>query len=276
MSLNPRITDWHGRRVWIIGASSGIGRATAHALHAAGALVGVSARHTEALEAFVREHPGAKALPLDVTDAAQVQQATRSWLAQAGALDLVLYCAGHYRAMVASAFDLDDALRHQQVNVVGALHVLDAVLPVLRAQAAQGAPAHLGLVASVAGYRGLPQSLAYGPTKAALINLAEALYLDLAPEGVGVSVINPGFVETPLTAQNDFQMPALIDAETAAREILAGWRDGRFEIHFPKRFTRVLKVLRPLPDAWYFAAVRRATGASAAPARAERAGLRGG
>jgi NAD(P)-dependent dehydrogenase (short-subunit alcohol dehydrogenase family) len=112
----------------------------------------------------------------------------------------------------------------------------------------------------VAGFRGLPQSLAYGPTKAALINLAETLYLDLQPHGLGVSVINPGFVETPLTAQNDFHMPALLTPAQAAQAIVQGWSRGEFEIHFPKRFTRVLKLLRLLPYRLYFPLIRQATG----------------
>jgi len=128
-------------------------------------------------------------------------------------------------------------------------------------QSDDGTAAHLSLVSSVAGYRGLPQALAYGPTKAALINLAETLYLDLAPHGIGVSLINPGFVDTPLTAQNSFRMPALMSPEKAALAIVEGWQAGRFEIHFPKRFTRVLKALRPFPDSWYFATVRRLLGA---------------
>jgi short-subunit dehydrogenase len=119
---------------------------------------------------------------------------------------------------------------------------------------------HISLVSSVAGYRGLPQSLAYGPTKAALINLAETLYLDLQPQGVGVSVISPGFVDTPLTAQNDFHMPALITPEQAAQAIVQGWALGEFDIHFPKRFTLVMKLLRLLPYRLYFAVVRRMTG----------------
>ena len=258
MALNPRITEWRGQQVWLVGASTGIGRATASRLHSLGASVTVSARSQAGLDAFVAQHAGAQALALDATDATAVQSAADTLLQRHGRIDLALYCAGHYSAMQASNFDLVDAVRHQQINYVGALNLLGAVLPMLLRQAAAGTPAHLSLVGSVAGYRGLPNALAYGPTKAALINLAEVLYMDLAPRGVGVSLINPGFVETSLTAQNSFHMPALITPEAAALAILKGWAAGEFEIHFPKRFTRFLKVLRALPDALYFSVVRRA------------------
>lgn len=255
MALNPRMTDWVGQRIWLVGASSGIGRATAHALHAQGAQVIVSARDGVALDAFVSQHPGAQAAVLDVTDAPAVNNAAQALFAQS-ALDTVVYCAGHYRAMTADRLDLPGLLRHNQVNYLGALHVLDAVLPKLLAQP-EGRRGHISLMASVAGYRGLPNSLAYGPTKAALINLAETLYLDLHDQGVGVSLINPGFVETPLTAQNDFKMPALISPAQAAEAILQGWARGQFEIHFPRRFTLWMKVLRCLPYTAYFALTRR-------------------
>ena len=119
----------------------------------------------------------------------------------------------------------------------------------------------IALVASVAGYRGLPKALCYGPGKAALIHFAECLHLDLAPRGIGVWVINPGFVQTRLTAQNDFAMPALLTPEQAACAAVDGFKTGGFEIHFPKRFTRAMKLLAWLPDRWYFALVRRYTGA---------------
>jgi short-subunit dehydrogenase len=106
---------------------------------------------------------------------------------------------------------------------------------------------HISLVASVAGYMGLPKSLIYGPTKAALINMAESLYLDVHERGIGVSVINPGFVDTPLTKGNDFKMPSLITPETAAGEIIRGFEKGLFEIHFPKKFTAWLRLIRRLP-----------------------------
>ena len=255
MALNPRMAQWAGKRVWLVGASSGIGRATASALHAQGATVIVSARKAQALHAFVATHPGAQALPLDVTDRAAVHAAA-AVVAQGGGMDCVVYCAGHYAAQRAVALDLDDLVRHVEVNYVGVLYLLDAVLPHLLAQPAQRR-GHISLVGSVAGYRGLPNSLAYGPTKAALINLAETLYTDLCAHGVGVSIINPGFVETPLTEQNQFTMPALITPEVAAQEILRGWARGAFEIHFPRRFTWAMKLLELLPYPVFFAIMRR-------------------
>lgn len=259
MSLNPRITHWSGRTVWLVGASSGIGRATAALLHARGARVAVSARQSQALDDFVAAHPGSLALRADVAEPGSLQAAHDALMhwAGSGQLDLVVYCAGHYQPMTAQHFDLAHALQHQRINVDGALRLLDAVLPTLRRQGA----GHLSLVSSVAGYRGLPKALAYGPTKAALINLAEVLYLDLHPDGIGVSVVNPGFVQTPMTAGNDFTMPALLTPDQAAQAMVAGWEKGLFEVHFPKRFTLWLKLLRLLPHAWYLPLVKRLTGA---------------
>lgn len=256
--FNPRLLEWRGLRVWVIGASTGIGEATAAALHARGAQVLVSARNAASLEAFVKGHSGnagAQAWPLDVTDTAGVKATAAAILAQ-GPLDLVLYCAGHYSEMRATEIDMADLKKHLAINYTGVLHVIDAVLPAMTARGT----GHLSVISSVAGFRGLPKSLAYGPTKAALTNLAENLYLDLEPLGLGVSVIHPGFVQTPLTAQNDFTMPALITPAQAAQAMIAGWAKGDFDIHFPKRFTRVMKLLRLLPYRAYFPAVRRATG----------------
>lgn len=259
MALNPKMRDWRGRTVWLVGASTGIGRATASALHAQGARVVVSARSADALTAFADAHAGAIALPLDVTDVHAVQTATEVLCAK-GPLDCVVYCAGHYHAMDALHMNMADLLRHNAINYLGALYLLDAVVPHLLAQPLDphtGQRGHISLMGSVAGYRGLPHSLAYGPTKAALINLTETLYLDLHAQGVGVSLINPGFVDTPLTRQNQFKMPALITPAQAAQEILQGWKHGEFEIHFPKRFTRWMKALQLLPYPAFFAATRR-------------------
>jgi short-subunit dehydrogenase len=252
MRFNPTFTNWHGKSVWLVGASSGIGEATAAALHAAGARVFVSARNAAALAQFVEAHPGAVAVPLDASDPVAVKAAAQT-VQQAGPVDLLMYCAGYYKPVRADHYDLSEMLKHQQVNYLGLLYVLDVMLPhFLQRQAG-----HISIVSSVAGYRGLPKSLAYGPTKAALINLAEALYIDLKASGIGVSVINPGFVKTPATANNDFPMPGLMTTAQAATEILAGWRQGAFEIDFPKRFTLWMKTLRILPYAVYFAITSR-------------------
>ena len=255
MSYNLPINDWRGKTVWLVGASSGIGRATAHALHVQGAKVIVSARNQQALDIFAADHPGATVLAMDAADAASVEVAAKIVLG-AGPLDLVLYCAGYYKEMRATQFDLANMLQHNQVNYIGALYVLSAVLPHFLARKA----GHISLVSSVAGFRGLPQGLAYGPTKAALINLAETLYVDLQDSDIGVSLICPGFVETPLTAQNKFSMPGLIKPEQAADEILRGWAKGQFEIHFPKRFTLLMKALALLPAVLYFPVIRKLTG----------------
>ncbi len=255
MSHNLPINDWRGKTVWLVGASSGIGRATAHALHVQGAKIIVSARSVSALDLFAKDHPGTTVLAMDASDAASVEAAAQSVLAS-GPLDVVLYCAGYYKEMRATDFNLTEMLRHNQVNYVGALYLLESVLPHFLARQA----GHISLVSSVAGYRGLPQSLAYGPTKAALSNLAETLYLDLKDSNISVSLICPGFVETPLTAQNKFAMPGLIKPEEAAQEILRGWAKGEFEIHFPKRFTRLMKALALLPPVMYFPVIRKFTG----------------
>jgi NAD(P)-dependent dehydrogenase (short-subunit alcohol dehydrogenase family) len=256
MALNPPIPDWRGRVVWLLGASSGIGAACAERLHAAGAQVVVSARRAVVLQAMAQRLPGLHALPCDAGDGESLRAAAADVVRAHGRIDLAAYCAGHYRAQDATQFDLAEMLRHLDINYTGALRWLDVLLPQLLAQG----HGHLSLVASVAGYRGLPQALGYGPTKAALNNLADGLYLDLAPRGLGVSVVNPGFVDTPMTAQNRFRMPALVTPEEAARAMVAGWQAGAFEIHFPWRFTAVLKTLSHLGHGAYFRLVRRATG----------------
>lgn len=255
LQLNTPMTDWQGRRVWLVGASTGIGLACAQALRAAGAHVIVSARNPQGVLDWAAQDAQVQWRALDVSDPEQVQ-ATAQALHAEGPLDLVVYAAGYFRAQRATAIDLHDLLQHDKVNYQGALHILHAVLPGMLARQS----GHISLLSSVAGWRGLPNGLAYGPTKAALTHLAETLYMDLQDQSIGVSVVNPGFVATPLTAQNQFTMPALISPEQAARDMLKGWAQGQFDIHFPKRFTLWLKLLRLLPYRVYFPLVRKFTG----------------
>lgn len=253
MALNPKLTDWRGKRVWLIGASTGIGAALARALAARGARLVLSARGIDRLGALVADLQGAISLPLDVSDASAMLPAAQDAARLLGGLDVVIFNAGTYQPLRAWELSPASIRATLSVNLLGVMDGVAAVLPGLLA-AGQG---HLVIVGSVAGYRGLPKAAVYGPSKAALINFAESIYMDLAPRGIGVTLVNPGFVATPLTAQNDFKMPALISAEEAAREILAGLARGRFEIHFPRRFSVFLKLLRLLPARAYFALVSR-------------------
>lgn len=254
--MNPKITHWHNKRVWVIGASSGIGAETARLLLAKGARVALSARSLEALNAAADQHPNALVAALDIVDHASVIAARDLILRQWQGIDLVLVVAGGYNEMRADSFDLAAANRLIDLNLRGVFNCLDAALPTLLEQGNGG----IGIVASVAGYSGLPKALIYGPTKAALINLCESLYLDLRPRGIGVYLINPGFVETPLTAGNDFKMPALISARTAAQELVSGIERGQFHIHFPRRFTNWLRLARLLPYRLYFWLIHKGTG----------------
>jgi NAD(P)-dependent dehydrogenase (short-subunit alcohol dehydrogenase family) len=254
--MNPKIQDWRGMRVWVLGASTGIGAETAKHLLSLGARVALSARNEAALQQVAAGGGQALILPLDVTDRTQLLQARDRLLAEWQGIDLVLMVAGVYHEMRADAMDIDAIEQMLDVNLRSVFHVLDAVLPTLITQGSGG----IGIVSSVAGFGGLPRALGYGPTKAALINLAETLYLDLHAKGLGVYLINPGFVDTPATKQNDFEMPALISAQEAAEQIVLGMERGEFHIHFPRRFTNWLRFAQLLPYRAYFWLIHKVTG----------------
>ncbi len=254
--MNPKISDWQGRRVWLVGASSGIGAALAQQLLARGARVALSARDGARLQSVAGGAANALLLACDVTDEASVKAAWDRLLAAWGGVDVAIYLAGDYLPMRAWELDSATAQRMIGVNFTGAVSFSACVV----AQLLRQGEGQIAFVASVAGYRGLPRALIYGPTKAALINFAEALYLDLHPRGIGVRVINPGFVATALTARNDFSMPALISADDAALATIDGFAGSAFAIDYPKRFTRVMKLLALLPYRVYFPLLRRLTG----------------
>ena len=249
------IDHFSGKRVWVIGASSGIGEACANALLAQGAKVALSSRRVERLNAIAAQAQTDQALviPLDVTNDDQFHGAYQTLINTWGGVDLLLFVSGMYIPLRADDFEIQAAEQTIEANLLGPMRAVALVLPeMLKAHAG-----HIAIVGSVAGYSGLPKALAYGPSKAGIINFCETLYYDLLPEGVSVHMISPGFVATEATAQNDFEMPALISAEQAATEILSGIQRGEFDIHFPKRFSRFLKLLRILPYPLYFWIVRR-------------------
>lgn len=249
------IPDFTHQRVWVIGASSGIGEACARALLKRGAKLALSSRRIDRLEAIAQSADPNHSLvvPVDVMDPSSIAHAYQTIKAQWGGIDLLLFVSGIYIPLRADDFNMEDAQKTVDSNILGPMRAVATVLPDML-QVGHG---HLAIVGSVAGYSGLPKALAYGPTKAAMINFCETLFYDLQPKGIGVHMISPGFVATEATAQNDFEMPALISAEEAANEILEGIRRGEFDIHFPKRFSGFLKFLRILPYPIYFWIVRK-------------------
>ena len=243
---------------WITGASSGIGAALAARMADSGGWrVCLSARRRDRLEALANTRPARlEAWPLDVTDARAVGVTVAAIEKACGPIECAFLNAGDYRPMPATEFDTDLFRRLMEVNYLGVVNAIGALLPGMLARGR----GQVLINASVAGWRGLPLAGPYGATKAALINLAETLHAELGPRGVRIRVVNPGFVRTPLTERNDFPMPAMVSVEQAADAILRGLRGSGFEITFPRRFTWVMKLLRVLPYALYFPLVRRMTG----------------
>ncbi len=228
------------KNILIIGASHGIGKALAFEFAKEKNNLFLASRDFDAMAALKTQlQANIEVFALDVTD----EKNAREVLEKISQIDLFIYCAGTYKPMPVEQFDLKEAKKINEVNFVGALNCLDVVIKKMLAQKS----GHIALVASVAGYVGLPRSMAYGASKAALINLAETLYAELSHFGIDVSLINPGFVKTRLTDLNDFKMPAIIGTQEAARIIVKDLKSKKFEIHFPKKFTIWLKILKILP-----------------------------
>jgi NAD(P)-dependent dehydrogenase (short-subunit alcohol dehydrogenase family) len=234
--------------VWITGASSGIGRELAIRLAKEGSKVAVSARSADKLAEVAALQPGIVAFPLDVTDGAATQATVAAIEALLGPIDLAVLNAGTWDPMSAKDFSGARANASMQVNYIGPANGIEALSPRFIARKA----GHIALVSSVAGYRGMPQASAYAPTKAAVINLAESLRPDFARHGVTLSVINPGFVATPMTAVNQFPMPFLMPVDKAVEQIVSGLAKKKFEIAFPWQLVAVLKIMRVLPYPVYF------------------------
>lgn len=242
------------KHYFITGASSGIGAALARALTRRGQRVTGMARRVEKLNELATKLPGFHAVAGDVTDQARMENAITA-ADQAAAIDTIILNAGIYTPQDGSQIDVDQFRQHIEVNYMGVVHGIAAVLPGMIARGR----GHIVIVASVAGWRGLPKAAAYSPTKAALIALAESLRFDLEPKGIKIQLVSPGFVETEATAINDFDMPGLVSAETAAHAILTGMDSNRFEICFPKGFTRMMRLLALLPHRLYYTLVSRRT-----------------
>ncbi len=230
-----------------------MGEAIAHKFYKDGYDVVISARSSEKLEKLKSELSALElgdvlVSVLDVSNLDSVRKSFAEILHKFQKIDLVIFCPALYQPMSAINFDLDISKKIIDVNLVGFLNFLHLAIP----QMVQQKSGHIAVIASVAGYCGLPQSFAYGASKAALINLCEGIYPELQRHGIDLSVINPGFVKTRLTDQNKFKMPFLISTEEAAELISQGLKKKCFEIHFPKKFTFFLKIMRLLPYKIFF------------------------
>lgn len=247
----------NGKTAWITGASSGIGRALALRLARDGWHVSASARNGEALASLAEEAraAGGTVVPvaLDATNRDAVRAAAAQIVSTSGVPDLAIFGAGTWQRDSAARFDTDALRGMVDLNIMGTAYSMETMIAPMLTRGS----GHIAVIASVAGYNGLPGAAFYGATKAALNNMCESLVPELAEGGVTLSIVNPGFVETPLTAGNDFPMPFIIGPEEAADHIVRGLAGGGYEIIFPWRMALAIRLLHALPQALRFAITRR-------------------
>lgn len=233
---------------WLVGASSGIGQALAFKMADAGWQVAISARTEAALQTMRAQHAALHVYPVDVTQPEKLQAVFRKIELELGAVELCLFNAGDYTPMPLEQFDVTLFRRLMEVNYMGIINGLNAIIPTMTERGS----GQILLTASIAGYRGLPKSAPYSASKAAVINLAESLHPELKQKGVLLRVVNPGFVRSPLTDKNDFNMPFLLEPEQAADAIMRAIPKPSFEIRFPFIFALIMRSLAMLPYAVYF------------------------
>ena len=231
------------KKIWITGASSGIGKAVAEKFANEGWKVAVSARRKELLDELAK-HNNISSFPLDVTNQSQINNIFKDVLNAFGDIDICLFSSGTYEPKDEQNIDPDKIKNVINVNFLGVIDCVKVVEDYFKNKKS----GHISIVSSIAGYRGLPNSSGYGPSKAALTNFSESIYFDFKKFGVRVSVVSPGFIKTPLTDKNEFSMPFLKTPEFAAEKVFDGLTKSKsFEIHFPKQLTLILKLLRILP-----------------------------
>lgn len=243
--------DW--KTIWITGASSGIGIEIVRQLAASGANIAISARSGEKLAALADEFANVFAFPLDVTNEDAVAKCVADIEAAHGPIDLAILNAGISASSTTARPDAKLFRAIIETNYLGVTNGLSALVPGM----AERGSGHISWVASLAGYNGLPGSGAYNSSKAALIALAEAARFELAAQSIDLTVINPGFVRTAITAKNKFPMPFMLEPENAAAIIVQGLKAKKFEIAFPWQLAWAVKFMRIMPYPIFFQMVRR-------------------
>ncbi len=241
------------KKLWITGASSGIGKAVAEKFAKEDWKVAISARRENLLKEIAQQK-NIYSYPLDVTNIQNTNEVFLKILNDFKHLDLCIFCSGTYDPKLESEINIDQIKNVINVNFFGVLNCVKAVENYFKEKKF----GHISIVSSIAGYRGLPNSSGYGPSKAALTNLTESLYFDFKKHNVKISLISPGFIKTPLTDKNKFRMPFIKSPEFAAEKIYFGLvKSNLFEITFPKQLTIIFKILRILPNRIYFYIVKK-------------------
>ena len=240
--------------LWITGASSGIGRQCAIEAGKRGYKLAITARRLEKLESLKKELVSSGAhqdsIFISTADVTSLEQVNKSYLEikkHFKQIDILLANAGSHTPASAKKFDVSAYKKLFDLNFFGTLNTIEVVLDEMLERKA----GHIVGVSSVAGYSALPTAACYGASKSALTYFLNSLRFDLKPKGIDITVISPGFVKTELTDKNDFKMPFIIKADLAAKYMLNGIEKKAIEVHFPYRFTLVLKFLRLLPQRLY-------------------------
>ena len=232
------------KTIWITGGSTGIGKALAVKFANEGWNVAISARRENLLNEIADNHENISQFPLDVTDKSKCKEVFEKIKNKFENIDICFFSTGTWNPKKERDIDVEQIEEVFKINFFGTLNAIKAVEEYFKNKKT----GHISIVSSIAGYRGLPNSSGYGPSKAALTNFCESIYFDFKKFGVRVSVISPGFIKTPLTDKNEFPMPFLRSVDFAAEKIFNGLnKSNSFEIHFPKQLTLILKFLRILP-----------------------------
>jgi NAD(P)-dependent dehydrogenase (short-subunit alcohol dehydrogenase family) len=244
------------KTIWITGGSTGIGKALAIKFANEGWNVAISARRENLLKEISDNNENIHGFPLDVTDKSKCREIFEQIKNKFQNIDICFFSTGTWNPKKEKDIDVDQIEDVFKVNFFGTVNSIKAVEEYFKDKKS----GIITIVSSIAGYRGLPNSTGYGPSKSALNNLAESLYFDFKRHGVRVSLISPGFIKTPMTDKNDFKMPFLKSPEFAAEKIYNGLVNSKsFEIDFPKQLTITLKLLKILPIKLYFKIVERMT-----------------
>ncbi len=244
------------KTIWITGGSTGIGKSLAIKFASKGWNVAVSARRVELLNELSNSHENISGFPLDVTDKEKCKEVFDKIKNKYESIDICFFSTGTWDPKKEKDIDVEQMENVFKVNFFGTVNSIKAVEKYFRDRK----NGIITIVSSIAGYRGLPNSTGYGPSKSALNNLAESLYFDFKRFNVRVCLVSPGFIQTPMTDKNDFKMPFLKTPEYAADQIYEGLVNKNiFEIHFPKSLTITLKLLSLLPSKIYFSLVRKLT-----------------